>query len=351
MTTAQVRQHAHELRGSLHGDAEQRLLEMELRGDALAALISDPAQASALITAGVDYKAFAEGVLSRVYRPPELLPPHERGLGLTRLLIDSGAFSIFNSGLALDIDKYIAFLLNNRWMESHVVFDDINPRGPEAAAAQTFADYQKMCAAGLSPWPVFHIREGFDWLRRYLDLGCSTIGLSATSLASKREASPFYERSFSIIANANWQGGVHGFGEAKSEMLAQFPFTSADSASWMLHGQRYGTTSIRRFGEVPENDVFVLRTLLEARKYARLEREIRDLHPGFDFYLVANNNWLLPAMRLYGHRKGLFSFAYLTQGLADRLKNFIANPDEIMSQPPFADKLAKLEEVKARYGV
>jgi hypothetical protein len=292
LTVTEIRYEAHRPRGTLHNarSAERRRIETVNRTRQLAELIISPwgqpdrRQSAALITAGINSGLLLEYLLAAPRYRTELLPQAEWGRGLTRFMLDSGAYSAFKLGRSIDIEKYIQFLSDNPWIKLYVNLDVINPRDPNEAAYLSLANFETMCERGLSPMPVFHVREDFDYLRKYLALGCDYIGLSASSQSEKSDWD-FYEKSFEIIQRTGQVVRVHAFGESASQRLKAFPFDSADSATWMLAALRYARTNISRLGhpDLTEQETGVARTYLEALRFHRLEQEIRLDRPDFDF--------------------------------------------------------------------
>jgi hypothetical protein len=160
------------------------------------------------------------------------------------VLIDSGAYSAWRLGVPINLDEYCDFLIANRdWIWNYVSLDVINPGRPEEAAAMGRENYLHMRRRGLSPIPVFHAGESVDWLYRMVDDGATYIGLSASSIVSRAAVDDWYAFAFGHLCTA---GGLpivktHAFGEGRESSLRQFPWYSADSASWIYAAQRTGT--------------------------------------------------------------------------------------------------------------
>jgi hypothetical protein len=163
-------------------------------------------------------------------------------------LIDSGAYSAWRLGAPINLDEYCAFLLKNQeWIWNYVSLDVINPADREAAAIQGRANYLHMRSLGLRPIPVFHVGERLDWLKRMLDDGADYVGLAAGSLPNRnKEADGWYSMVFDYLVNSGGLPTVktHAFGEARESSLRQFPWYSADSASWIYAAQRTGVIQL-----------------------------------------------------------------------------------------------------------
>jgi hypothetical protein len=157
------------------------------------------------------------------------------------LIIDSGAYSAWRQGKPIDIDVYCDFLLNNLdWIEVYVALDVINPADPEQAAADSYKNYLHMRKRGLDPMPVWHVKEDVSWLHRMLDVGCTYIGLSASSLVSRNEVDAWYAAAWDNLVTADGSPIIkaHAFGEGRYASLIKFPFYSADTTSWIYAAQR-----------------------------------------------------------------------------------------------------------------
>lgn len=180
-------------------------------------------------------------------RPLALHPTNGRKPAVD-VVIDSGAYSAWNSGNPIDLDEYCEFLeANANWIGDYVALDVINPESPEDAAAASFKNYQIMRKRGLKPIPVFHAKEDVKWLHKYLDAGADYIGLAATSLRNKNFAADrWYELMWCHLVNHNGDPvvKVHAFGEGRLSTLQRFPWYSADSASWLYAAQRAGSILI-----------------------------------------------------------------------------------------------------------
>lgn len=163
------------------------------------------------------------------------------------LLLDSGAYSAWNSGVALNLMDYIRYCHDNaRWIGRCVNLDVIAPGDPEGAAAAGMTNYKEMRAAGLDPIPVFHVGENVKWLHQMLDMGADYIGLSASSIISPSKAAEWYDIIWNILVDRHGLPLVkcHAFGEGRATVLAQNPWCSSDTASWIYDSIRTATIMV-----------------------------------------------------------------------------------------------------------
>lgn len=178
--------------------------------------------------------------------------------GKGKLFIDSGAFSAHTVGKEVDIDKYIEFL--NSIDEYVYIAAELDKIPGEFRKAKT----RKQCLeAPLIGWenylymrervkspdkilPVFHQNEDFDWLVRMLETTFDSkhipyIGVSPANDRSTKEKNEWFEQVFRIIGqSSNPNVKTHAFGMTSLPVLERYPFTSADSTSWIMTGANGG---------------------------------------------------------------------------------------------------------------
>jgi hypothetical protein len=147
-----------------------------------------------------------------------------------RIMLDSGAFSAWKRKEELPIKEYIKFVRAHRKaLDTYVGLDVIPTKSAEAAASATYYNLERMHEAHLTAaMPVFHIREDFVWLQRYLDDGETYIGLGGIAKESPASRRAWLDRVFDFLPSST---KVHGFGVADPKLLLRYPWHSADSTS------------------------------------------------------------------------------------------------------------------------
>lgn len=172
------------------------------------------------------------------------------------LLIDSGAFSAHTRDAEVDVDAYIDFL--NRidpYVHVCAQVDKIPGkfRKPktrqelEEAPELSWKNYLYMRPKLKSPeklLPIFHQGEDYKWLHNILEwrdpeTGAKVeyMGISPANDQPVKEKIKFIEKCFNIIKNSsNPNIKTHAFGMTSLYVLEMYPFTSADSTSWLLNG-------------------------------------------------------------------------------------------------------------------
>lgn len=183
-------------------------------------------------------------LVSFAYQEPfksiKLLKRHE-----CDLLLDSGAFTAWSKGKAVDIDEYIEFIKKTRSQYPHkieYVNLDVIPgtigkkptsEDVEEAALKGYENLLYMQSKGLNPIHVFHQGEHFDWLKKMCDK-CDYIGISPCNDYSDKVKTEWLQQAFDYLKRIGKIGKVktHAFGMTSTDLLKRFPFSSADSSSY-----------------------------------------------------------------------------------------------------------------------
>src|ERR1700677_1131137 len=166
---------------------------------------------------------------------------------ITRLMMDSGAFSAFTQGKPVSLADYTDFVVKNQeYIDTVVNLDMINPQNPEAAAAEGWNNFMYMKDKGAHVMPVYHARERLSWLDKMLN-ETNYVGLSATSLVSPVESRAFLDLCWHYVTDNNGFpiADFHAFGDTAPLSLLSYPWFSADSATWMIQGGRAGSIKIQ----------------------------------------------------------------------------------------------------------
>lgn len=161
---------------------------------------------------------------------------------LVKLMLDSGAFSAWNSGAVIDLDEYISYCLANQEYLDTIVNLDVIPRAStvdevEASAKQSYSNLKRMEEHGLSPIPVFHQGERWYWLERLIDEGYTYIGISPDNDRNTRQKRDWLDEVFEIVPSSI---KTHAFGMTQVDLLHRFPFYSCDSMTWFISAANGG---------------------------------------------------------------------------------------------------------------
>lgn len=173
---------------------------------------------------------------------------------ISKLFIDSGAWSAHSVGKEVDVDDYIKFL--NKYDEYFYIFAQVDKIPGKFRQIKT---KEELLEAPDLSWknylymkdkvksrdkllPVFHQGEDFKWLENMLeytheDTGkhISYIGISPANDSSIQGKLVFVNKCFEIIKkSSNPNVKTHAFGMTSLDILEQYPFTSADSTSYIM---------------------------------------------------------------------------------------------------------------------
>lgn len=156
--------------------------------------------------------------------------------GDKEVIIDSGAFSVWNKGGSIDINAYAEFcsVLPKTW--TFVNLDVIPKTGSSSA------DIAKCCEEGFENYlflksklnnvlPVYHYGDDIKWLHKYYEY-TNYVGVSPANDIHEKEKRKWLKATFKEIDVKNTKLKTHGFGYSSFEGLTLFPFYSIDSISY-----------------------------------------------------------------------------------------------------------------------
>jgi hypothetical protein len=165
-----------------------------------------------------------------------------------RIFIDSGAFSVWNTGGKINLGKYIAFCKRIMDMaKCQLVFAalDVIPgrkHGPnptddekKRACNEGWDNYQTMKQEGIQCLMTFHQFEHRKWLARIADDSEYFAVAPRKSGVTKNEKQRFLENVFGYIQGKEISitKKIHGLGVSSTTWMRQFPFYSVDNTAWL----------------------------------------------------------------------------------------------------------------------
>lgn len=171
----------------------------------------------------------------------------------TKMFLDCGAWTAHTKGVTIDLDEYVAYINANDDIISCAAALDVIPGSPGYvtykdcidAADKSFNNFVYMRSRVKDTkklLPTFHQGESFDWLVKLLDYQddfgkIEYLGIGAVaSTLDKKQRFTFMSKCFNLILKKSPELKVHAFGMTDLDLLAQFPFYSADSSTWALAG-------------------------------------------------------------------------------------------------------------------
>ncbi len=170
-----------------------------------------------------------------------------------RIILDSGAFSVWSNGGTVSLENYGEFarrFLNilPEDIELNIVNLDVLPGkwghipSKEDIAASAEKGWENMLyleSKGLKVIHIFHQHEDFavlDRLRNHSDY----IGISPANDVSQAEKDRWLREVFSTIKGTI---KTHGFAVTSAKQVFGYPFYSVDSSSWIAPA-RFGRVSV-----------------------------------------------------------------------------------------------------------
>lgn len=203
----------------------------------------------------------------------------DQGKPAIRVMMDSGAFSAWVSGVVINFDDYVDYLkLNREYFHLMVGLDvipgkkksmsGVTPAMLKETAEGSYANFVKMRKAGIEAIPVFHQGEDFKYLERYLDDRVPYLGIATYKGGTNQSMLRWLDKCFSVISTRD---GIpvtktHGFGITSSLFVQRYPWTTVDSTAWIKRAA-YGGIYL------PTIDHGIPRFDLPPNTYAASDRE------------------------------------------------------------------------------
>jgi hypothetical protein len=170
-----------------------------------------------------------------------------------RVILDSGAFSMWSNGKTVNLEEYAQFCkvfkeLLPKNIELNVVNLDVLPGtwghvpSKEDIATSAEEGWQNMLyleSLGLKVIHVFHQHEDFAILEK-LKAHSDYIGISPANDVSMNEKLDWLNK---VFLNLKDKTKTHGFAVTSHKQLLGYPFYSVDSSSWVTPA-RFGRVAV-----------------------------------------------------------------------------------------------------------
>lgn len=186
------------------------------------------------------------------------------------VIIDSGAFSVWNKGGSIDIDDYLNFCktLPKNW--TFINLDVIPKTGSSAkeiekCCEEGYENYLYLKQHLVNVMPVYHYGDDIKWLHKFIE-SSDYIGISPANDTHENVKREFLKEVFSITRD---KVKTHGLGYSSLEGCKMFPFYSIDSISYKsfnINGDRY---------MVCKQLNFFFRH--QIKRFLQLERDMKEL--------------------------------------------------------------------------
>lgn len=179
----------------------------------------------------------------------------DKGIDGVNLIIDSGAFSVWNAGGKLDLMEYIEFLkafekehrskFNEVWYVNLDVIPGQQGQSPTPqqitdAVEEGFKNYDIMRNEFDNVIHVFHQGDPEYALTRLLDSKPKYIGISPSNDVMTPQRIIWLDETFKKVPK---EVRTHGFAVTSFDLMKAFDWFSVDSTSWFMIGM-YGKLSV-----------------------------------------------------------------------------------------------------------
>lgn len=153
-----------------------------------------------------------------------------------KVFLDSGAFSAHSLGVAIDIDAYCRYIIENKdilRVDGDAVMASVLDGIGDAR--KTYDNQRYMELQGAKPLPCFHYGED----PRYLDVyvaGYEYITIGGLVGRSQKDAQTWLDRMWDnhmLDRSGRARLKVHAFGMTSPDLMKRYPWHSVDSSSWI----------------------------------------------------------------------------------------------------------------------
>ena len=148
-----------------------------------------------------------------------------------RIILDSGAYTVFKQGSTIDIDEYAEFVKN-----SNSVFCDYFNLDVIGDCVTSYKQWVYLRSLGLNPIPVFHLGGDETYLLKYLkQTDYIAIGaVAGKSTPQRLLALDYLWNKYFINSSGEPLYKIHGLGITALSLIQQYPWYSVDSVKLIL---------------------------------------------------------------------------------------------------------------------
>jgi hypothetical protein len=201
------------------------------------------------------------------------------------LFLDSGAYSAFNTGKRIGIDRYINYLKNCK-APYYAALDVMHN------AEKTEENLLYMESKGLKPIPTFHVDSPDEFLIHMLNGKYDYIALGG--MVTKKNKLGLMKRLdeiWKIIIKYNEKIKVHGFGMTSEKIMMYYPWYSIDSSSWVssaIFGRGKSAAGQTHIWDI-QKKYFGCKTIKELLKIPNRVRTEVILKPEIERFQILND--------------------------------------------------------------
>src|SRR5271157_1486274 len=141
-------------------------------------------------------------------------------------MLDSGAFTEWRKGLKIDIEKYAAFVHQNRRLFRGGIFN-LDVIGSDRDSYENWLELKRL---GVETIPVHHFGDDDAYLKKYLDnadyIGLG--GMAKISTNARISAMDYLWQNFLLLGSMP-RCRIHGLGVTDTPIVVRYPWYSVDS--------------------------------------------------------------------------------------------------------------------------
>ncbi len=202
------------------------------------------------------------------------------------VMVDSGAFTVWNTGGTIDVNVRIQNYADIRQIlpEAHLINLDVIPgeRGRKATRQEALVaceagwqNYLAFARAGIKVLPVFHQLDEWEYLDRMMETS-DYICVSPTNRAPTEYRKAWLD---AVYAKVGTSVKTHSLAGSGRQLLERYPFYSVDATNWLKPVQ-YGQSVLD--GDLhtrskPKGQSRVEILAREIKQYEQIERDITKL--------------------------------------------------------------------------
>lgn len=154
------------------------------------------------------------------------------------ILLDSGAFSVYNSKKKIDIDEMINYVNSISKYCSHIASLDVI--GDAKASFENFEYIRKRINAPEKLMPTYHFNEPMEYLDKYLALEdergkVERLALGGMVGISTKDRTKWLNEKIAYIRSKRPDMLIHVFGVTTAKVLKTVDCDSADSTTYIKH--------------------------------------------------------------------------------------------------------------------
>lgn len=221
-----------------------------------------------------NYPTALNGWRERGYEPPHVLISYayyHSGFSKRRneyefsdYSLDSGAFTAFHTGKAIDLQQYIEFCKER--LKSDPALEEVFSLDVIGDDVASMKNTEEMWRQGVPAIPVFHVGEPWsvlvDMAKTYPKISFSSGGLR------NKEREQWIKQ---VFARA-WPARIHGLAICDEKSVMGAPFHSVDASTWIFRAQGFGNWHL--YGNIPLRGTNNLASQVEY--YLKLQRRARE---------------------------------------------------------------------------